>query len=234
MNSRTATPGMSSQASADQIPHGFGVFLLELFKAAGVERVYKLTPYKNPGKKQLLGNLEVQRWQNGAYEIVSLFRQTEVRERSDKWAMVFFNQEFKTGPKHRYVYNIRKQVTVGKCFPGWYWINEVIPSRAAFYVVMPNKCPAPQLILPKVIRRGMIVKATVSIPGAAGLHALKLRARTPAGKPAEWLEQIILVGKDATEVYLPFAHNDPAGAWELTLTDVFTPETQQQIVINLR
>jgi hypothetical protein len=43
----------------------------------------------------------------------------------------------------------------------------------------------------------------------------------------------VIAGKTPTEVALPIAHNDPEGEWTLSITDTFTPETRQQLTIDV-
>ena len=74
----------------------------------------------------------------------------------------------------------------------------------------------------------------ISVPGAAGLHALRLQAFRPDGAPADFWTQTIIVGNDPTALVLPVAHNDPPGVWSITLTDAFTSRTRQEIALEVK
>jgi beta-galactosidase len=226
MNARTETPNLSGQSVGDPIPHDVAVLLLELFKSAGIEPTYKVVPYKNPGKRQQLGNLEVQRWRNGDYEIVSLFRQTGIQGVGERHAQILPGREV-------HVYDINGKVNIGHLPEGWFWIYDIVPSRAGFYVVMPGECPAAKLESSKTARRGTVVRCRLSVPAARGLHALRVRVELPDGKRATWLEETVITAARPKEFVLPIAFNDPVGQWKLTVTDSFTPETEQRFEIQV-
>ncbi|OPZ27031.1 MAG: Beta-galactosidase trimerization domain protein [Lentisphaerae bacterium ADurb.BinA184] len=229
MNARSETPNLGGQANVEETPHAAGALFLDVLAAAGVEPAYRITPYKNNAKLRFLGNLEVTRWRNGDYEIVSLFRQTGLRDVNGAYAQVQLPEAFAAPPAHRFVYDIRHQATVGQQFPGWYWISDILPARAAFYVVMKTPCPAPRIEMPAEVGRGTAPRVRISLPGAGGLHAVKIRVAQPDGTPAEWLDQAVMAGAAPAEFALPMAFNDPPGTWTLTATDVFTRETEQVI-----
>ena len=65
----------------------------------------------------------------------------------------------------------------------------------------------------------------MSLPGAPGDQALRLRATTPAGQPADWLDRVLLAGEEGVDIELPLAHNDPVGTWTLQATELFTEQT---------
>jgi len=234
MNARTETPNLGGQANVEETPHHVSLLLSELLKSAGAERTYKLAPYKNPAKHEFVGNLEVQRWQNGDYEIVSFFRQTGIREVSGRWAHVHFNKPFDREPKHRFVYDIRNKVSVGQQFEGWNWVHDIVPARAGFYVVMAEKCHAPELELPDAVVRGTVVRGKLSVPKAGGLHAIKIRVRGPDNTPANAFDQTIICDDKPQPLVLPIAFNDPQGTWTVQATDVFTDETEQVLTFEVK
>lgn len=233
MNARTETPNLGGQASVEVTPPPVGNLFLDLFKALGVQPPYALTPYKNNAKARFTGNLELQRWRNGSYEIVSLFRQTGVREVSGAYAQVALPAELAGGAGHRYVYDIRDDVTVGKLLPGWYWIHDILPARAGFYVSMPEPCPPMKVDMPRTARRGAVLKAAVSVPRAGGLHAIKMRITRPDGSAFDPPVPCVLADSKPQEWILPVAFNDPPGAWAITATDVFTHETTQTLTLTV-
>jgi hypothetical protein len=48
-----------------------------------------------------------------------------------------------------------------------------------------------------------------------------IRATTPAGLPAPWLDRTVIAGRQPVEVTLPLAHNDPTGDWVIRAVDLF-------------
>jgi hypothetical protein len=66
----------------------------------------------------------------------------------------------------------------------------------------------------------------LSVPEARGLHCIKLRARRPDGQRAQLWDRSVLVGRQAKEITLPLAWNDPTGEWTITLADLFNDETE--------
>ena len=60
---------------------------------------------------------------------------------------------------------------------------------------------------------------------AAGLHAVRVRVRTPAGEVAEWLNRELMVDGRGQGCDLPVAFNDPVGRWTVEATDLYTDKT---------
>jgi hypothetical protein len=232
VQARQETPNLSGQAGMEVTPQPTGRLIQEIFKAAGVEPLYAITPYKNPGKQAFLGNLAVQRWRDGGYEIVSLFRENGSAGGDGRWAQVDC-RESAAAPEQRHLYDIRHRQPVGRMHPGWFWIHDILPGRAGFYVVMPHACPPPRLELPKSAAQGTVVKGKLSVPGASGRHAIRITGTLPDGTTAEWVAQTVIVGKDPVEVAIPVAHDDPAGSWSLMLTDSFTDDTRQTVPLRV-
>lgn len=223
MSARLETPNMGGQGGAERTPYPFGVFLRDIFAALDVRPAVEVTPHRS--EREFVGNLRVQRWRNGDNEIVALFRQTGNRETEEKMVNV------STFAGRRYVYDIRNGLGVGYAFgakrgdqEGNWWLSEVVPTRASFFALTPGPVRAPALELPATARRGAVLTARVAAPNAKGLHALRLRARTPDGTPFEHWEQTVITDANGTTVRLPLAFNDPAGRWDVTLTDCFSPE----------
>ena len=103
-----------------------------------------------------------------------------------------------------------------------------------FYALLPGPLPAMAVEAPKTATRGVPVVLKLSVPGARGLHAIKLRALLPNGEPAKCWAQTVQVGKEPKEVVLPLAFNDPAGVWTLTFTDLFGPETARTAQVDVK
>lgn len=232
VQARQETPNLRGQAGMNVTPQPTGRLILEICKTAGVEPLYPVLPYKNVAKHAFLGNLAVQRWRDGGYEIVSLFRENGSPGGDGPFAQVSLGESF-APPAERFAYDIRNRLTLGRMHPGWFWIHDILPGRAGFYVVMPHACPPPRLEMPQSAARGTVLKGKLSVPGASGRHAIRLTGALPDGSPAEWLAQTVIVGKDPVEVAIPIAHDDPAGSWSLTLTDSFTDDTQQAIPLRV-
>jgi len=55
----------------------------------------------------------------------------------------------------------------------------------------------------------------------------------PSGQPAKFWDQSVIVGKEPKTVTLPLAWNDTNGAWKITFTDLFSPETALTITLQV-
>ena len=73
--------------------------------------------------------------------------------------------------------------------------------------------------------RGQVVRLTATVSGAAGLHAVRVRVKTPAGEIAEWLNRELMVDGRGQGCDLPVAFNDPTGDWTVEATDLYTEKT---------
>ncbi|MBM4039818.1 MAG: hypothetical protein FJ290_15030 [Planctomycetes bacterium] len=182
--------------------------LAELFRIVGAK----------PGvvaktKGQRTHDLETVRWRNGDLEIVALWRERG----EDEDVQVELAEP-------RFVYDLRNRKALGqqKTFA-----TRLLASRASFFVLSPRELPRAKASLARAeVAPGEQARLRLEVPDAAGLHALRLRASTPGGKPAEWLAQVILVGKEPKDVTLPIAFNDPPGKWEIRLIDLFTDQAE--------
>lgn len=74
----------------------------------------------------------------------------------------------------------------------------------------------------KFVSSGAMLKANIHAPGAKGLRAVKLTATLPNNQPADWLDQVVMVGPGDASMSLPIAYNDPAGKWTVHATDLYT------------
>lgn len=216
--SRTSARGLRTWGTGQETPSEVVHFFRRLFEEAGVHRPLELLKYKS--KQPYVGNIRTQRWRTGNIEILALHKESGERQQ----VTVALKDE-------RHVYDLRDQVYVGKTGR---WMNQIIPSRARFFALLPERCPALQVVLPKNVRRGTVIKATVSIPAAAGLHAVKITVALPDGTPAEWLDQTVITDQAVKEVALPIAYNDPPGTWTLTATDVYTRDTEQVLTFEVK
>jgi len=159
------------------------------------------------GGGRRLRNVEVTRWRNGRYEIVSVFRHHGAAEP----ARIVFEREVQL-----YDLKARRDLGRGRSFP-----LTVTPYRAQMLVATDQQAPAVELAVDQdAVARGEVLTATVRVPRSRGLHAVKLRATMPGGAPAEWLDQVVLTDRKGAQVVLPAACNDPTGVWTVTATDL--------------
>ena len=197
-----------------QSPEAAADLLARLLAQAGVEAQVKLTDAQGAR----LRNIEAVRWRNGEIELLALFRESGEPEPA--------RVEL---PAARYVYDLRHHRALGKA--KWF-TTDIIPCRATFFALLPEAAPRPRLALSATARRGQVVTAELGVPGAAGQHALRVRARTPDGQAAEWWEQVVIVGREPVQVVLPVAYNDPRGRWQISVLDLYTdkPTTAELLV----
>jgi hypothetical protein len=68
------------------------------------------------------------------------------------------------------------------------------------------------------------VTAALSLPGAAGDHAVRLQLSQPDGREAEWFGRYAyaIVGRKGATYDVPIAFNDPPGRWRLVATELFS------------
>jgi len=234
---RGDTRGLAGTAPLNEMPRDAAYFFLGLFNAFGVERSFNFTRYKME-KVPFFPNVKVQRWKNGDYQIVAFFRQTDTAMR--RGAFIADSERWPVSPQRKasgrpydpfpWVYDIKNGVTVGQA--NWF-IVQIDPGSPSLYALLPGPLPPMAIDLPKQARRGSQVKLKLSVPGARGLHSIKLRAVMPDGKPAAFWDRSIMVGKEPAEVILPLAWNDTVGPWQITFTDLFSPGTARTLTLRV-
>jgi hypothetical protein len=191
-------------------PEASAEFLGRLLASAGVEPALQVLnraggPFRD---------LEVRRWQNGRIRIISLFRGEYGAEEEEALLKL---------PEARHVYNLRSGKDLGRTAS---LTVRILPDRATFLVLAPGPVPDVELKLSAGrAARGQVVRLTASVPGAAGLHAVRVRVRTPAGEVAEWLNRELMVDGRGQDCDLPVAFNDPVGRWTVEATDLYTEKT---------
>jgi hypothetical protein len=157
-----------------------------------------------------LPNVEVVRWKNGGQEIVALFRQEGQREDAEVSLAA-------RGPRHVYDLRNRKAMERTERFA-----TAVIPNRASFFVLTSSTAPAPTLVLDRqAASLGTVVKGSVCVTGAEGLHAFRIRGRV-GDRPLEWLDRNVIAGQEPKAFDIPLAHNDPTGEYEMMAIDLLT------------
>ncbi|MCA9435514.1 MAG: hypothetical protein KC978_06990, partial [Candidatus Omnitrophica bacterium] len=104
--------------------------------------------------------------------------------------------------------------------------TEVRPVRPSIFALFDQEPARPEVKLEsETIGKGSVGKATIRVPGAKGKHAMKVTAKTSMGEEADWMKDILILDKNAMEVSLPIAFNDPEGEWTLSAQDLFTGES---------
>jgi hypothetical protein len=176
--------------------------IADLVASAGVAPAIRVTrPDGVP-----LRNVEVTRWNNGGTELLALLGsyQGEVRVRLHQ---------------ARFVSDLKKRKSLGRTAD---FAVALRPNRAEFFALQPEPVSKPQLKLPtSPARLGEVVSVTIQIPHASGRHPVIIRATTPAGLPAPWLDRTVIAGPQPLEVTLPLAHNDSPGDWVIRAVDLF-------------
>ncbi len=200
-----------------------------VFANAGVSPAISVVDAKGDRPR----NAEVTRWQNERIELVSLFNVGMGLSWMDVPHDLTPQPVRVTLPEARYVYDMRNRKALGlvKTFK-----TNIIPCRASFFALLPAKSPKIELILDKTsVAQGELVTASLSLPGSAGLHAVRVRVSTPDGRPADWLDKVLTVGRKPVELALPIAFNDPPGRWTIRATELFSGRsTEARLLVRKR
>jgi len=182
-------------------------FLGHLFARAGVRPAIDV----RDADGRPAANLEVVRWRNGGTDLVVLFREAGQRE-----------EVTLTFPEARHVYDLRQRRHLGR---EGSVRADLIPCRATFFALTPTRAEPVDLALTAGrATRGGVARATLACPGADGIRAVRIRVQTPDETDAEPFRRVVMVGPEGTTVDLPIAHNDPAGRWRVTATELFTDQ----------
>ena len=198
-------------ASPDS-PAAARAFAASLFSAGGVTPAIRI----EDAQRRPIRDLEVIRWRDGDTELLALFRETGERETARV-----------TLPAARRIYDLRRRADLGRLQT---FTTEIIPSRATFFALTPEPVTPPRIQLPAAAALGQAVAAKVTIPGASGTRAVRIRAETPDGTRAEWADQVVIVGPSGADFTLPIAYNDPLGTWTILATELFSNETTRSRV----
>jgi len=199
----------------DEAPEAAADLLAALFASAGVKPTVVTTT-----KGRRTRNLETVRWRNGELEVVALFRHTGADER----VRVELAQR-------RWVRDLRHGATLRsrRSFG-----TRVLGSRPTFLVLSPGRLARVRATLSKdKVVPGEVARLRLQVPDAAGLHAVRIRAATPDGSPAEWLDRVVIVGAEPVDVALPIAYNDPVGTWSIRAIDLFT-DRAERVALSVR
>lgn len=161
---------------------------------------------------------DITRWRDGGMDIVSIFRQNGKQE--DITVSL---------PATRFVYDLRGNSALGLCER---FTTTILPNRASFFVLADKPVPSPGIRLEKtVVPQGTVVKAavSVSVPGAEGMHAVKIRVEA-GDRRLDWFDRVLIIGQDPARVEFPVAFNDPVGDYRIILTDLFSSGSSEAIL----
>ncbi len=208
--SMTSYPRLEDAAT----PEMAAVILSRVFREAGVRPLARVLAGNTPVR-----NLEIVRWLNGELNILALFR----HKGPDEDVRLFFSGGW-------CVRDLRHRRSFG---PQQVYPTKVYGSRPTFLVVGQKPLAGLRATLSKeTVAPGERPRLRLEVPRAAGLHAARIRATAPDGRPADWLDQVVLVGAEPKEVTLPIACNDPPGAWKIRAIDLFT-EKGVEVTLNV-
>jgi len=153
-------------------------------------------------------HVEVIRWQNKDVQIVSFLREgggtaEEVRVQL---------------PERRVIYDLRTGEYLGKRDA---FSVSIQPNRASWYALAPSRMPKAQIELPPRAIAGSVVPVRVSVPGASGLHAFRVKVLR-GGKELTQFTRNLVAGSRPVDFVLPTALNDAPGPYVLQLEDRYT------------
>ena len=208
--------------SGPSTPESVADFIRALFAEAGVEPEYELRDDTNNRAR----DIELVRWQNGEDTLLALHPLGDVRTGGRSWVSP---ERLRKRAVHvslsqkRHVYNLHDpKASAGSGLADGFAVH-LRPGRARFFALTGKELARPSVSLDaSMVDRGAVATARVQVPDAGGRHALRLRAKTPSGGEADWLNQVIIAERTGTEVALPIAFNDPPGSWSIEVTDLFT------------
>ncbi len=160
---------------------------------------------------QRLRNVELTRWQNGSVEIVSVFRH---QGRSETATLRL--------PEPLHVYDLKARRHLGRQAAV---SLAVTPQRAMFYALAPQPLPAVALTAAPTVAPGSLQRVAVASHLSEGRQAVKIQVTLPDGRPADWVQAIVVTGPDGAAVDVPVAFNDPRGVWTVQATELYTGTT---------
>ena len=102
---------------------------------------------------------------------------------------------------------------------------DMIPAHATLLTLLPYKVTGIDLKAVKTAKPGDVVKisaAVITSAGKAGHHVFHMTVKTPDGKTPWYLRQTQETSNGKAVFELPFALNDAAGNYEVTITDAAT------------
>lgn len=120
-----------------------------------------------------------------------------------------------------YVYDVRAGKALGKV--------DTIPVAAKgqqprLFALLAAPAKAPVVTATPAASRGSATKLAIALPGGAG-RILRVQAMRPDGNEAMAYRSYPTVKGEQVATMLPWAWNDPAGAWAVRVTDVATGQS---------
>jgi len=232
---RVTGTGLVGLDSAEELDPKLWAAFNPIFESGGVQPTIRLIQSRR-WKVPFVGNARLQRWRNGDMEIFGVYRATGEGVRTIARL---------PGDRQAFVYNVTAGLTLGEPPVNthvdphkgekWFYFS-LTPARASFFAILPGPAPAIE-VQPEEprVRRGERIRLDISLPGAGkSIHALKLRGIGPDGDAVEGWSQVVLAGAKPVTVEIPVAFNDPPGTYRITITDVITRDTEEEIALDVR
>lgn len=123
-------------------------------------------------------------------------------------------------PSDKYVSQIGSTVEFGRTKH----ISLDVHTWRPTFLVLSNASLNSPILKPKStkLQGGETLYLRTEVPGATGMHALKVRVETPAGQPAAWFDRSLIIGAAGTDIRLPIAFNEQPGKWKVEVSDLYT------------
>lgn len=110
--------------------------------------------------------------------------------------------------------------------------TELIPGLARLYAILPGKVTGVRLQAPRQIVAGQAVRIGVSVEcrGRPCDRVVHLEVKDPDGNIRPHYSRTLLAEAGEIETAIPFAFNDPAGKWRVSVRDVATGECETRTI----
>ena len=186
-------------------------FFRDLFASGGVEAKVKVV-----SKSQPLQGTRIVRFANGAMEIVMLYHDFFLENKSKVFAWINFDKE-------SFVYNVRTNEFVGKIGSASRTLH---PGKMEVFALLPYKIEevAPASKAGKV-KAGALVELAFKVKASAGKaenHVLRIKVKGPDGKERSYYNKNILAEKGLAKFNIPIALDDQKGRWVVEAQDVIS------------
>ena len=135
-----------------------------------------------------------------------------------------------TLPEAAYVYDVRagRQVGVGRVQE---WDATLSRGEPLIYALLPYEVTGVTLQAPDAVERGAAAEVTAAVQGSAnirGYHAVRVDVFAPGSDaPHRQYSQTVDCDGGQGGITIPFALNDPAGAWRLVARDAASGATAE-------
>ncbi len=175
--------------------------------------------------------VEMHRFRNGGVTLIGLlsnpqmrvnelgppdFRSNERFEKARKVRLAF--------PRELHVYDVRAGRDLGRSKE---WSGMIDPYEPTLLALMEKAAPALRLAAPARVSRGSTAEVAATIAGTAAARAvLNVEVADPSGKAIDYYSGNLLALNGKASRGIPFAVNDPAGKWRVTVRDAITGQRQ--------